>query len=152
MISKTGEPSELRHVRHQFGKSLQHGSGPSKCNATSILLIQLGVFSQERQSILRQKTQWLMGGVSHQLHVSFFYNRFRCCTGIYEASVFAEGHYSEDGVVVAQSGPSLTGIAGYREHHNLCFINLLPLKDTAIKQTDTMTKNPRQYSPNCLFV
>ncbi len=38
--------------------------------------------------------------------------------------------YSEDGVLVVQRGPSLTGVAGDGEHHNLCFVNLLLLKDT----------------------
>lgn len=78
---------------------------------------------------------------------SFFLRRCHCCTDIWDFCV-CRGTYCEDGVMVVQSGPSLTGVAGYGEHHNLCFITLLLLKDTVNKQPDTTTKNQNQYSLN----
>lgn len=77
----------------------------------------------------------------------FFFRRCHCCTDIWDICV-CRGTYSEDGVMVVQSGPSLTGVAGYGEHHNLCFITLLLLKDTANKQPDTTTKNQNRCSLN----
>lgn len=121
MFSETRQPSELRHVRHWFGKSLQHGGGPSKRNTSSFFLTELSVFSQEGQSIL-----------THKKHISFSW--FQCCKcdNMCEVCVCG-GTHGEDGVTVVQSGSSLTGVAGNREHHDFCFICLLLLKDTEFR-------------------
>lgn len=43
------------------------------------------------------------------------------------------GAYSEDGVMVVKSGPSLTGVAGYSERHIICFTTQLLLQDMTDK-------------------
>lgn len=58
------------------------------------------------------------------------------------------GMYSEDGVLVVQRGPSLTGVAGYRKHRSLFFVNALLLRDTEIKP---YSRNHKSYELN-LFV
>lgn len=45
--------------------------------------------------------------------------------------------------MVVQSGPSLTGVAGYSEHHSICFTALLLLQD--------ITDNIPVISMWCLF-
>lgn len=78
------------------------------------------------------KASW---GGKHRAQWSFR----SACTRIYFSRRWSllsrrvRGMYSEDGVMVVQRGPSLTGVAGYREDRSLFFVDALLLRDTEIK-------------------
>lgn len=56
MTPETRDPPELRQARHRQGEGLQRGGGPSERDASAVLAAELGVFSQQRQSVLGRET------------------------------------------------------------------------------------------------